>query len=81
MGDEQKKPYDLAALGLKLKGIGLEGAEKLAGEVYGVLKEWVTESAHASANPFDDLAIPFLKQADAYVLPQIDAINGKQDQP
>lgn len=71
------KAYDLKALGSKLKDKGLELAEDSAGHVYQALKEWFTESAALSSNPFDDMVVPFLSQVDAVVLPQIDKIDGK----
>lgn len=67
-----KTPYDIADLGQKLKDAGVASAEGLGAKAYEVLKLWVTESAQLSSTPFDDLAIPWLKQADAIVLPQLD---------
>lgn len=71
-----EKAYDLKALGEKLKSKGLDLAEDGAGHVYQALKEWLKESAALSTNPFDNMVVPFLDQADAVVLPQIDKIDG-----
>lgn len=70
-----EKAYDLKELGKRLKARGLENAEKLVGEIYTETKEWAKESAILSPNPWDDMAIPFYKQLDDVVLPQIEKIH------
>lgn len=69
------KAYDFQDFIIKLKGLGIDEAEVLAADIYKALKEWVTESAKLSANPFDDMAVNFFPQLDAVVLPQIDKIS------
>lgn len=73
-----EKPYDLKDLGEKMKADGLELAEDGAGKVYKCLKAWLKESAEMSSNPFDDVAMKFLEQADGVVLGAIDQIDGHQ---
>lgn len=70
--------YDLKALGVMLKAKGLIQAEDLAGDAYLVFKTWLKESAVLSENKYDDLAVPFVDQLDAIVLPQIDKIDGAE---
>jgi len=70
--------YDLKALGEMLKAKGLIQAEDLAGDAYLVFKTWLKESAVLSENKYDDLAVPFVDQLDAIVLPQIDKIDGAE---
>lgn len=72
-----EKAYDVKALAEKLKGKGLDLVEDGGGHVYVAVKEWLAESAALSANPFDDMVVPFLGQLDAVVLPQIDKIDGQ----
>jgi hypothetical protein len=72
-----KQAYDLMALAEKLQARGLQNAEKMAADVYVDLKAWLQESAKLSENPYDDIAMPFLKQLDPVIMPQIDKINGK----
>lgn len=73
--------YDLKDLVEKLKGqnlpLALDFAEKEAGLFYVAMKQWIQESAVASDNKVDDVIAPFLNYLDAFVLPQIDKINGK----
>lgn len=78
-----EKPYDLKALGNKIrekaKADGLvlaeEAVEKLGKAVYLGVKEWGKESAAISENKVDDFIANFYDQIDAYVLPQIDKID------
>lgn len=72
------KAYDVAALGKRLKEVGVVNGEQLAGEIYFVSKEWAKESAPLSENKIDDVAAPFYDQADQFVLPQIEKIDGKE---
>lgn len=76
-----EKAYDLKALGEKLQAAGipiaLDAAEAAAGQVYLAFKAWIKESAALSENKIDDVIAPFIDQADAIVLPQIDKIDGK----
>lgn len=76
-----EKAYDIKALGEKLAAAGLpiakEALEAAAGKIYVASKEWLKESAELSANPFDDMVVPFYAQLDAIVLPQIDKIDGQ----
>ncbi len=75
------KAYDLKDLAEKLKAAGipiaLDAAESAAGNVYVALKAWIKESAALSESKIDDVIAPFIDQLDAFVLPQIDKINGK----
>lgn len=71
-----EKAYDLKELGLRLKAKGLVEAEDLALEIYKEVKQFLRDSAALSATPYDNLAVPFLDQLDALVLPQIDKIDG-----
>ncbi len=74
-----EKPYDLKALGEKLKAKGLPVAEaaleKTAAETYVAVKEWLTESAVQSENKIDDVVVAFLGQADAAVADIIKGID------
>lgn len=72
--------YDLKDLGARLKAKGLVEVEDAAGEFYTEFKAWLEESAKLSENPWDDMAVPFLKQVDPIVLPQIDKIDGETSQ-
>lgn len=72
-----EKAYDLNELGKRLKAAGLVEAEDCAESVYKVTKGWLKESAELSANPYDNIAVPFLDQLDAIVLPEIDKIDGQ----
>ena len=69
--------YDVKKLWQKLKDQGMDIAEDATGLVYKGVMDWVEESARESENPYDDLGIPFRKQVDQIVLPQIDKIDGK----
>ncbi len=69
--------YEIGDLWKKLKDQGLDLAEDATGLVYKSVMDWAEDSAKASPTPLDDLAIPFKKQVDALVLPQIDKIDGK----
>lgn len=71
-----EKAYDLAELGRRLKAKGLVEAEDLALEVYKEVKQFLKDSAVLSATPYDNLAVPFIDQLDALVLPRIDKIDG-----
>lgn len=71
------KAYDPQVLLEKLQKVGAAQAETTAEKAYTAVKEWITESAQASKTPLDDLAIPFLKQVDDNVLPQLDKIDGQ----
>lgn len=68
--------YDLKELGKRLKEKGLVQAEDLAGDVYVVVKQFLRDSALLSKTPYDNIAVPFLDNLDALVLPQIDKIDG-----
>lgn len=76
-----EQAYDLKALGEKLAAAGLpiakDALEKGAGEAYVAFKAWLKESAALSETGIDDVVVGFVDQFDAYVLPKIDAINGK----
>lgn len=69
--------YDLKELGKRLKDAGLIEAEDMAEQTYSVLKVWLQESAQLSANPFDNMVVPFIGQLDSLILPQIDKIDGQ----
>lgn len=75
------KAYDLKDLGEKLKSAGLpileEAAEATALKVYTAVKEWMKESAPLSTTPIDDFVAPFYDQADKFILPAIDKIDGQ----
>lgn len=74
-----EKAYEFGALVEKLKAKGLPMAETMteesAKQLYVSFKEWFAESAALSKNPFDDMVVPFFAQADAIILPKIDAID------
>jgi hypothetical protein len=70
--------YDVKVLAARLKKAGVEHAEKLVGDIYFVTKDWAKESAPLSSNKIDDLAAPFYDQADSFVVPQIDKMDGKE---
>lgn len=74
------KAYDLNELLVELKAKGLDLAEDAAEHVYVAVREWAKKSAIASQNPYDDLAVPFFKQLDQIVMPEIDKIDGKKEQ-
>jgi hypothetical protein len=74
-----EKAYDLKDLAKKLQSKGLDVAEEAAGEAYEAIKEWFTESAALSVNPFDNMVVPFLAQIDSVVLPAIDKIDGEKN--
>lgn len=74
-GTQMDKAYDLNDLGRRLKEAGLAESEEAAAKAYGIVKEWVVESAKISSTPLDDLGIPFINQLDAVVKPQIDKIS------
>lgn len=73
-----EKAYDLKVLAKRLEDKGLKNAEALAGDIYITTRDWAKESAHLSPNPWDDMAVPFYKQLDEVILPQIDAIYNKK---
>ena len=75
-----QKAYDLKALAIRLKAKGLIQAEDLAIDVYMEMKHWIRESAMLSENPYDDIGIPFLKQLDEVIMPQIDKIDGEKSE-
>lgn len=72
-----EKAYDIKDLGKKLVAAGVIQAEDLAIDAYSVIKNWVKESALLSSTPLDNLAVPFIDQLDAIVLPQLDKIDGQ----
>lgn len=71
-----EKPYDLKALGERLKGRGLDLAEEsvkiLAEETFG----FIEESAKLSATPYDDMALIVFPQIKNLVFAQVDKIDG-----
>ena len=69
------KAYDFQVLTERMKKAGLAHSEKAVAETYSIMKDWAKESAKLSANPWDDMTIPFYGQIDAVVLPQIDKIS------
>ncbi len=83
MSDEQpeaaaeKKAYDFAELGSKLKESGLELAEDAAKKCAIAVLDWVADSAKISANPYDDVALIVLPKLRSYILSQADKIDGK----
>lgn len=72
-----EKAYDLKDLALKLKEAGLSEVEDGAVKSYVAVKEWLKASAALSANPFDNLVVPFLDQLDKVVLPVLDKVDGQ----
>lgn len=72
---EMQHAYEFKALVNAYKAAGLENAEALAGAIYNATMNWAEASAKLSTNPYDDLAVPFRKQVDQVVLPQIDKID------
>lgn len=82
-----EKPYDLKALGEKIKAnaaadglhIAEEAAEKLGKAVYFGVKDWAKESAAKSENKVDDFVANFYDQIDAYVVPQIEKLDLDKD--
>jgi hypothetical protein len=68
--------YDFEVLIERLKYRGLKEVEDLARQFYAILKVFLTESAMLSENKLDDIAVPFLSQLDAIVIPQIEKIHG-----
>lgn len=80
MGDEvvvEKKAYDFAELGSKLKDAGLEVAEDAASKVAMAVLEWLEESAKISENPYDDVALVVMPKVRDFLKSQIDKIDGK----
>jgi len=73
----EKKAYDLKDLGKKLKDEGLELAEDAAAKVVKCTLAWLKESAALSPNKMDDLVAPLLTPLEAYVLEQVDKIDGQ----
>jgi len=72
--------YDLKKLALMLKDDGLDVAEDAAGKLVNVVFSWMEDAALASENKYDDMAIGLLKPLKAYVMSQVDKIDGKVDQ-
>lgn len=71
------KAYDLKVLGELAKAKGLNIAEDAAEELYGVLKEWLVQSAQISENKYDDLILAVIPMIDELVLEEIDKIDGE----
>lgn len=69
--------YDIKLLGEKLKAKGLDVAEEAAGVIVESVIDWLAESAQASANPYDDVALVVLPKVKEYALKQIDKIDGQ----
>jgi len=72
-----KKAYDLKDLTAKLKDAGLDVAEEAAADVIKCTFQWLRESAKLSPNPVDDMVAPLLTPVEAYVLTQVDKIDGE----
>jgi len=70
--------YDLKALEVKLKEMGLPAVELLAEKCYSAVKAWIKESAEVSATPYDNLVVPFIDQLDTLVLPVLNKIDGTE---
>ncbi len=69
------KPYDLADLGARLKGEGLEVAEEALKKIVKHTFGWARESAQLSPNKMDDMIAPFLIPIEAYVMERADEVN------
>lgn len=72
-----KKAYDVKVFLEKLKEVGLDVAEDAAAKILVVTFDWVQESAKLSENKIDDIVASLLDPVKAYVLTQIDKIDGK----
>lgn len=70
--------YKLSALLEKLKGKGLDVAEDGAKVIAESVLEWVQESALASANKYDDLAVVLVGALKDSIMKEIDKIDGKE---
>lgn len=73
-------PYDLKELASDLKNEGLDLAEDGARKAVKAVFGWVKASAKASANKYDDMAVALLAPLEAYVMEQIDKIDGEVDE-
>lgn len=74
----EKKAYDIAELGKKLKDQGLAMAEESAELILKATFEWLEESAKLSATPYDDMALIVLPQVKSFIGKQVDKIDGQQ---
>lgn len=70
--------YKLSGLLEKLKAKGLDVAEDGAKVIVEATLEWVQESAVASANKYDDLAVVLVSALKESILKEIDKIDGKE---
>ncbi len=71
------KPFDLKLLVEALKAQGLPLAEDVAKNVVEVVFKWTEDSVKLSPTPYDDFALPLLQSAKAFVLAEIDKIDGQ----
>ncbi len=69
--------YDPKMLVEKMKNEGLDIAEDAAGKVFMSVMSWMKESAVASENKIDDMIVGLMPPVEAYVMEQIDKIDGE----
>lgn len=72
------KPYDFKELVAELKGHGLDIAEDAAEVLFESVLNWLSKSAVASENKFDDLILAVVPILKDQVSPMIDKIDGKE---
>jgi hypothetical protein len=73
-----EKAYDLKVLASQLKSKGLDIAEDAAIIVVEETIDWLSKSAIASTNKYDDLLVAFYPKIKEYVLELVDKIDGKE---
>ena len=71
------KAYDLKKLGEKLKEEGVELLEENIKVLLPIVMDWVSESAIASENKFDDVLAGIIPAVKPYIMEQVEKINSE----
>ena len=75
---ELKEAYDLDALVVELKALGLDVAEDTAVKALDVVLKFIADSAAKSSTPYDDIVATIIPMFKAEILKQIDKIDGAE---
>lgn len=73
-----EKAFDPKDLVEKLKAKGMDVAEDMAKLIAVEVMDWLGESFALSENKYDDLVLPLMPPIKAFVVSQLDKIDGKE---
>ena len=72
------KAFDAKDLIERLKAKGMDVAEDMAKLVAVEVMDWLGDSFVLSENKYDDLVLPLMPPIKAFVVSQLDKIDGKE---